>query len=250
MLSAGYRAVLLAAAVGAPAPARAAALAAATAVPPAFATMMTPHAVGRAAGALATMPAVGSDAPTAAEAADAWQERVLAKERLLAACAAAGMGREAPRRDAVRPLIEALERLNPTPRPLEAPELLSGNWRLVYTTSDSILGTTRARPFRPQAHRILQSIDAERLAAMNEEWVLGGLLKNQVRAELAPRDDGRTVDVQFKRFGIGWLRVPAPASARGVLETTYLDDALRVSRGDKGNLFVLVREGASRIRSS
>ena len=48
MLSAGYRAVLLAAAVGAPAPARAAALAAATAVPPAFATMMTPHAVGRA----------------------------------------------------------------------------------------------------------------------------------------------------------------------------------------------------------
>ena len=240
--------MLLAAAVGAPAPARAAALAAATAVPPAFATMMTPHAVGRAAGA-------GDDAgcrqcaPTAAEAADAWQERV--PPRSGCSPRARRRGWDARRRgDAVRPLIEALERLNPTPRPLEAPELLSGNWRLVYTTSDSILGTTRARPFRPQAHRILQSIDAERLAAMNEEWVLGGLLKNQVRAELTPRDDGRTVDVQFKRFGIGWLRVPAPASARGVLETTYLDDALRVSRGDKGNTFVLVREGASRIRSS
>ena len=48
---------------------------------------------------------------------------------------------------------------------------------------------------------------------------------------LTPRDDGRTVDVQFKQFGIGWLRVPAPASARGILETTYLDESLRVSRG-------------------
>ena len=73
--------------------------------------------------------------------------------------------------------------------------------------------------------------------------MLLGLLKNMVRARLTPRDDGRTVDVQFLRFGIGWLRIPAPAAAKGVLETTYLDDTLRVSRGDKGNLFVLVREG-------
>ena len=55
------------------------------------------------------------------------------------------------------------------------------------------------------------------------------------------------MDVQFKRFGIGWLRIPAPASARGVLETTYLDDDLRVGRGDKGNTFVLVRAGPPRM---
>ena len=77
--------------------------------------------------------------------------------------------------------------------------------------------------------------------------MLRGLLKNSVRAALTPRDDGRTVDVQFKRFGIGWLRIPAPASAKGVLETTYLDDTLRLSRGDKGNLFVLVKDGPSRV---
>ena len=169
------------------------------------------------------------------------------KARLLAACEAAALGRDATRRDGVRTLIEELEPLNPTPQPLAAPELLSGCWRLVYTTSDSILGTTRKRPFKPDAARIWQSINAESLAAKNEEWVLGGLLKNQVRAELTPRDDGRTVDVQFKRFGIGWLRVPAPASAKGVLETTFLDESLRISRGDKGNLFVLVRVGASRV---
>ena len=57
--------------------------------------------------------------------------------------------------------------------------------------------------------------------------MLLGLLKNMVRARLTPRDDGRTVDVQFLRFGIGWLRIPA---AKGVLETTYLDDTLVAAR--------------------
>ena len=169
-----------------------------------------------------------------------------AKETLLLACEAAAMGRNRSERPLVRLRFQQLEELNPTPKPLEAPDLLSGCWRLVYTTSDSILGTTRPRLFKPRP-RILQSISVDKLAAKNEEWVLRGLLKNSVRAALTPRDDGRTVDVQFKRFGIGWLRIPAPASAKGVLETTYLDDTLRLSRGDKGNLFVLVKDGPSRV---
>ena len=191
------------------------------------------------------LPTASRHHPVRACAADVQTE--VAKTRLQAACEAAAGGRDVSRRESVRKLIEEVEALNPTPNPLEAPELLSGCWRLVYTTSDSILGSTKLRPFKPDYGRILQSIDAGKLAAKNEEWVLGGLLKNQVRAELIPRDDGRTVDVQFKRFGIGWLRVPAPASARGVLETTFLDDSLRISRGDKGNFFCLVRVGASRV---
>lgn len=114
-----------------------------------------------------------------------WQSAELAKVKLLAACEAAAMGREADRRSTVLDAIEAVERLNPTARPLEAPELLSGCWRLVYTTSDSILGTARPRPMKPQPDRILQSIDAASLSAKNEEWVLSGLLKNQVKAKCA-----------------------------------------------------------------
>lgn len=41
----------------------------------------------------------------------------------------------------------ALEALNPTPKPLASP-LLNGKWRLVYTTSASILGTNKPAPFR------------------------------------------------------------------------------------------------------
>lgn len=170
-----------------------------------------------------------------------------AKGELLELCEAALMGRDEAMRRVVEDKIVEVEALNPTPNPLESPELLTACWRLVYTTSDSILGTRRLRPFRPRP-RILQSIDASALAAKNEEWVLMGLLRNSVVAGLEPRDDKRTVDVQFKRFGIGWIRVPAPEAARGFLETTFLDDTMRISRGDKGNLFVLVREkGGPRI---
>ena len=49
-----------------------------------------------------------------------------------------------------------------------------------------------------------------------------------------------TPQVQFKEFKIlGLIPVKAPASAAGALEVTYLDEQLRVSRGDKGNLFIL-----------
>ena len=146
-------------------------------------------------------------------------------------------------RPEVERAIERCEADNPTPVTLC--ESLSGTWRLIYTTSDSILGTKRMRLFRPRP-RILQSIDVGKLKAKNEEWVLRGLMKNQVVADLEPRDDGRTADVQFRTFGIGWLRIPAPKKARGVLETTYLDADLRIGRGDKGNLFVLTRESTTR----
>lgn len=48
------------------------------------------------------------------------------------------------------------------------------------------------------------------------------------------------VAVQFQVFKIGGLLpIKAPPTARGELAFTYLDDEMRISRGDKGNLFVL-----------
>jgi hypothetical protein len=166
------------------------------------------------------------------------------KASLLDAVATSRLGRDLAARDRVSTLIAKLEELNPVPRPLEtAPEKLSACWRLIFTTSDGILGMKRPPPFRPRP-RILQHIDVASLAAKNEEWLFGGLLKNGVRAKLTPRSDGKTVDVGFTQFQIGWARINVdPAKFKGYLETTFLDDELRISRGDKGNVFVLVREG-------
>jgi len=40
-------------------------------------------------------------------------------------------------------------------------------------------------------------------------------------------------------------QVTAPESAKGKLDTTFLDEELRVSRGDKGNLFILRQKDPS-----
>lgn len=62
---------------------------------------------------------------------------------------------------------------------------------------------------------------------------------NQVTADLTPLN-ARKVAVKFDTFKIGGLiPIKAPGRARGELEITYLDEELRISRGDKGNLFIL-----------
>lgn len=137
--------------------------------------------------------------------------------------------------DRVERLASDLERVNPTSAVL-GPSL-TGRWKLLYTTSDSILGTKRPQFLRPFGD-IFQSIDAENLRARNQETLP---FFNAVEAQLIPVNK-RKVQVQFKTFFIlGLIPIQAPPSASGELEVTYLDDDLRVSRGNRGNLFVLSR---------
>ena len=76
----------------------------------------------------------------------------------------------------------------------------------------------------------------DRLRASNRETFP---FYNAVDADLTPTG-AASVDVQFVKFFIfGLIPVVAPPSARGALAVTYLDEDIRVSRGDRGNLFVL-----------
>ncbi|KAM7470381.1 hypothetical protein LguiA_008564 [Lonicera macranthoides] len=157
------------------------------------------------------------------------------KEELLEAIAPLDRGAEATPEDQERVdrIARKLEAVNPTKEPLKS-DLLNGKWELIYTTSKSILQIERPKILRSRAN--FQAINADTLRAQNMESFP---FFNQVTADLTPLN-AKKVAVKFDYFKIGGLiPIKAPGRARGELEITYLDEELRVSRGDKGNLFIL-----------
>lgn len=192
------------------------------------------------------------------------------KTRLLEAIAGKNRGLLVTENDKVNILtaVEQLEDHNPNPHPLEkSTALLDGNWRLLYTTSRSILGLDRV-PFL-QLGQIYQCIRiAERkiynIAEITGIPLLEGLVS--VCASFETVSD-RRVDVKFERSIVGlqramgyqsvnhfiqeietgkrFLAIDFSLSGRessGWLEITYLDEDLRIGRGNEGNVFVLAKE--------
>jgi len=120
---------------------------------------------------------------------------------------------------------------------------LPGNWLMVWTTSDSIAGKSRPKIFRTPTPPE-QYIDIENGRAVNAEYILG--IRNSVEAKLTPETKNK-VKVNFQKFQIGPINFkPDPDKFKGELSVTYLDEDMRISRGDKGNAFVLLKEDTKR----
>lgn len=192
-----------------------------------------------------------------------------AKARLLEAVAGKNRGLLATETDRVRVLsaIEQLEDQNPTTNPLEAKELLEGNWRLLYTTSRGILGLDRLPLLQlGQIYQCLRTADGRlyNIAEIAGLPFLEGIVT--VAAHFEPVSE-RRVKVQFDRYIFGLQRlldyrspskfIEALESGKkflpldfniesrerqGWLEITYLDEDLRIGRGNEGSVFVLGKE--------
>ncbi|KAJ4717022.1 Plastid-lipid associated protein PAP / fibrillin family protein [Melia azedarach] len=145
-------------------------------------------------------------------------------------------GAEASPEDQARvdQIAQQLETINDIKEPLKS-NLLNGKWELIYTTSESLLQTKRPKFLRPNG-KIYQAINVDTLRAQNiETWPFF----NQATANLVPLNS-RRVAVKFDYFRIaGVIPIKSPGSGRGQLEITYLDEELRISRGNRGNLFIL-----------
>ncbi|MGL5942179.1 MAG: PAP/fibrillin family protein [Waterburya sp.] len=191
------------------------------------------------------------------------------KAELLEAIAGKNRGLLANEIDNVRVLsaIQQLEDTNPTPKPLEAKDLLNGDWRLLYTTSKGILGLDRFPLFK--LGQIYQCIRVSEAKVYNIAEIIGlpmleGLVS--VAATFEPVSD-RRVNVVFERSIIGLQRLFGYNSPRtfiqqiesgkkflpfdfkidrgeqkGWLDITYLDEDMRIGRGNEGNVFVLTKE--------
>lgn len=191
------------------------------------------------------------------------------KAELLEAIAGKNRGLLANEIDNVRVLsaIQQLEDSNPTPKPLESKDFLNGDWRLLYTTSKSILGLDRFPLFK--LGQIYQCIRVSEAKVYNIAEIIGlpmleGLVG--VAASFEPISDCR-VNVRFERSIIGLQRLfgyTTPGKLiqqiesgkkflpldfkidrgeqKGWLDTTYLDHDMRIGRGNEGNVFVLTKE--------
>jgi len=146
----------------------------------------------------------------------------------------------APNRDIIKAL-EKVEFLSLGGATLKNP-LLSGNWLMVWTTSESIAGKSRPSYLQTTTPPE-QLIDIENGRAVNSEMVLG--IRNMVKASITPETMNK-VKVSFEEFKIGPIGFKAPNYLKGELSVSYLDEEMRISRGDKGNLFILLREATER----
>ncbi|NMF82704.1 PAP/fibrillin family protein [Nodosilinea sp. P-1105] len=194
---------------------------------------------------------------------------MVGKTELMDAIAPVNRGLSARADDqlAIQAAAARLEEYNPTPNPLQAQALLDGDWRLLYTTSQELLNIDRFplaslgsiyQCIRLAENRIYN------IAEIQGPPLLSGLVT--VAARLEPVST-RRVNVRFDRGVIGLqkpLGYETPAQfiqklqvtpklswlqgidfkvnsdrQSGWLEVTYLDNDLRIGRGNQGNLFVL-----------
>ncbi|MFN6563075.1 MAG: PAP/fibrillin family protein [Nostoc sp. ChiSLP01] len=191
---------------------------------------------------------------------------MLGKTALIDAIAGTNRGLLATQtqKQAILAAIANLEDFNPTPRPVEAKELLDGNWRLLYTTSKALLNLDGLPLCK--LGQIYQCIRVETTSVYNIAEIYGlpyleGLIS--VAAKFRPVSH-RRVEVKFERSIIGLQRLieynspgtfiqqikagrkfPAidfPINndrQQGWLDITYIDNDLRIGRGNEGSVFVL-----------
>ncbi|MEO0946749.1 MAG: PAP/fibrillin family protein [Cyanobacteria bacterium J06641_5] len=191
-----------------------------------------------------------------------------AKAALLGAIAGRNRGLLAKDADKVALLgaIERLEDANPTPAPLQRPDLLDGDWRLLYTTSKELLGLDRVPLLQPG--QIYQCVRAAEQQIVNIAEIVGvpfleGLVTVVASFEIV---SPKRANVRFARAVFGLQRLLQYEGAAGLvdriasgqklppldfdlgdrrsqgwLEITYLDADLRVGRGNQGSIFVLAK---------
>lgn len=193
---------------------------------------------------------------------------MIGKAELMEAVAGKNRGLLATERDkqAILVAIANLEDRNPTPCPVEASDLLDGNWRLLYTTSKALLNIDLLPLLK--LGQIYQCIRVRTKSVYNIAEVYGvpyleGLVS--VAARFKPISE-RRVQVQFERSIFGLQRLIGYQSPgdlieqidmgkkliaidinlnsreqQGWLDITYLDNDLRIGRGNEGSVFVLTK---------
>ncbi|KAB2014281.1 hypothetical protein E1A91_D09G222900v1 [Gossypium mustelinum] len=241
--------------------------------------------------------AQGAAEPATADVAEGFDDRVADLKRCLVdSVYGTELGFRAGQelRAEILELVNQLEAVNPTRAPIEATQLLDGNWILLYTAFSELLPllAAGATPLL-KVKSISQSIDTASQSIVNSTTLSGPFadLSFSASATFEVRSPSR-IQVEFKEgivqppeikpsvdlpadidvfgqrislspvqqslgplqdlvanisrtiSGQPPLKIPIPGNrSSSWLLITYLDEDLRISRGD-GGLFVLARQGS------
>jgi PAP_fibrillin len=178
-----------------------------------------------------------------------------------------GLLANASDKQAILSAIAQLEDYNPTPRPLEAAELLNGDWRLLYTSSRALLGLDNFPLLKlGQIYQCIRVAEAKiyNIAELYGLPYLEGIVSVAARFEATSE---KRVQVKFERSIVGLNRLikyESPSQfieeiesgkkfaavdfgidsreQQGWLDVTYLDSDLRLGRGNEGSVFVLTKQ--------
>jgi PAP_fibrillin len=196
---------------------------------------------------------------------------MLGKAELLEIIADRGLLANDAQTEAILAQVTALEARNPTAVPTAALDLLVGDWRLLYTNSNGVLGLGKIPLVK--LGQVYQSIRAEvtpgaglqlyNIAEVSGLPWLEGIIS--VAATFTVASD-RRVEVRFDRAVLGLQRALGyqspqvfidqllsgqrltaldwklnPRDQNGWLDVTYLDADLRIGRGNQGSVFVLAK---------
>lgn len=193
---------------------------------------------------------------------------MIKKATLLEAIAGKNRGLLATEADktAILSAIAQLEDYNPTPQPVEAANLLDGNWRLLYTDSQELLGIDQFPIYN--LGQIYQCIRVRSGKIYNIAEIVGIPYLEAMVSVVAGFEavSEKRVQVKFHRFIIGLQRFIAyqypnqfiddiesgkkflavdftikDQQRSGWLDITYLDEDIRIGRGNMGNVFVLTK---------
>jgi|TARA_B110000503_G_C7082823_1_gene385943 hypothetical protein len=147
--------------------------------------------------------------------------------------------------DAITASIAELSTLNPTAAPAKDAKLV-GKWRLAWSQQQESSNFFQ---------KLFADIASDNFQIINEDntlenLVLLGPLTVSAKAPIAAVSETRTevristVDVSIAGNTV-WSKTltPKPGKGAGWVEQLYLDDEMRISRGNKGSLFIHTREG-------
>eukprot|EP00981_Chlorochromonas_danica_P014198 scaffold7537_cov179-Ochromonas_danica.AAC.19 len=140
-------------------------------------------------------------------------------------------------------LFEELEERNPVKVTLTNP-LLNGVWELEYSTSEGTIGKKGPK----KVGKILQTIDVKEGRVQNDDAVQAfGFLTvpRKAVAAITGVEPPQRAYVEFKRFFVGGIPIPVPPQgAKAFLDVTYVDEEVRLARGNRGSIFVLSRHAS------